>query len=319
LAELPQWLMADLAGISRQYRQKTLPHGLLVIGHPGDGSAFFMDELVAKLLCQADAELACGTCKSCQLQASGCHPDYLKVEPEGKSLTIKVDAIRSINRKISETAQQGGNKVVYLQNAEKMNINAANAVLKVLEEPTDNTFILLESSELSKTLPTVRSRCRIVSLNTPSTTESVQFLEGKGSNVDALTALGISEGHPFDALKLKPDDISDWFDQELKFLQTQGFSELSQYIQGRSLESILKQMLLWVDIALRSQLKSEVAHAPVSDGLLQSLVVLTSVSLFGFRDYIVDKLSALNRQSNLNTQLMGEELASRWLSLRGMQ
>ncbi|MDX1473230.1 MAG: hypothetical protein R3309_03615 [Reinekea sp.] len=105
---LPVWLKTSFDAICLQHRQQKLPHGMLIVGHKGDGSGLFMQHLVNFLLCQNPSSMACGHCKSCQLQQSGHHPDYLVLEPEGKSMTIKVDAIRGMNKKVAETAQQGG-------------------------------------------------------------------------------------------------------------------------------------------------------------------------------------------------------------------
>jgi DNA polymerase-3 subunit delta' len=243
----------------------------------------------------------------------------MKVEPEGKSLTIKVDSIRAITKKTSETAQQGGNKVIHIEAAQKMNVNAANALLKVLEEPTDNTFILLESDQLSQTLPTVRSRCRIVQLKQPSTEQALEYLKTKEMSVNEQAALSIASARPLDALKVDQEMIDKWYAREEKFLSNHQFTELSQYIAKENIEEVLSQVLLWLDSVLRYKLNAKLELAPVSEGLLKSLANCENVPLFHLRDYIVEKLAGQKRQSNLNSQLMAEELTSRWLKLRGQQ
>ncbi len=316
---LPVWLKTSFDAICLQHRQQKLPHGMLIVGHKGDGSGLFMQHLVNFLLCQNPSSMACGHCKSCQLQQSGHHPDYLVLEPEGKSMTIKVDAIRGMNKKVAETAQQGGNKVVYIESAQKMNANAANALLKVLEEPTQNTFILLETDQLGQTLPTIRSRCRIVQLDKPSIEQSLDYLALNGSASDPHSALSVAFMRPLDALNIKKEQLDRWYEVENKFLSNQSFTELSQYIFATNIDDLYRQILVWVDSAVRLQQNAKIELAPVSEGLLKSLQSQNSVSLFRFRDYIVEKMTAMKRQSNLNAQLLAEDLASRWLEMRGIQ
>jgi len=319
LPDLPPWLNATLVDLISQYRANTLPHGLLILGDPGDGGGLMTDALVAKLLCRSDLAHACGDCKACRLHQAGHHPDFIRVQPEGKSLTIRVDAVRAINRKVAETAQQGGNKVIRLENAEKMNSNAANALLKVLEEPSDRTFIVLESRSLGRTLPTVRSRCRLVTLPEPTPEQALAVLHSAAYPLNPHIALGIAQGKPYTALAVTADQLNQWSECERHFLQDLGFSQLSQFIHKAPLEPTLKQLMLWIDTALRQQLSRRGAPAPIADDLIELLANQTARSLFNFRDYLVVLLGAINRQSNLNPQLMGEELASRWLDLRGTE
>tara|TARA_B110000503_G_C7056099_1_gene374523 strand:+ start:22 stop:981 length:960 start_codon:yes stop_codon:yes gene_type:complete len=319
LPDLPPWLNATLIDLIDQYRANTLPHGLLILGDPGHGGTLMTDALVAKLLCRSDLSQACGDCKACRLHQAGNHPDFIRVQPEGKSLTIRVDSVRAINRKVAETAQQGGNKVIRLENAEKMNANAANALLKVLEEPSDRTFIVLESRSLGRTLPTIRSRCRLVTLPEPSLDQALAVLHNGAYPLDPHIALGIAQGKPYTALSVTADQLNQWSECERRFSQDLGFSQLSQFIHKAPLEPTLKQLMLWVDTAIRQRLSRRRESAPVADDMIELLANKTARSLFDFRDYLVVLLGAINRQSNLNTQLMGEELASRWLDLRGTE
>jgi DNA polymerase-3 subunit delta' len=318
MTNIPTWYRDDLIQIFNQYERDRLPHGLLLIGHPGDGSTHFQQLLAELLLCsEPSSNGPCGQCKSCRLLSTGHHPDFLKVEPEGKSMTIKVDAIRHITERVSETAQQGGNKVVSIESAHKMNVNAANALLKVLEEPTDKTFILLEAEQLGKLLPTIRSRCRIVHLSKPSSDESLAVVSERrsGDNPDVL--LSIAGGHPLAALALSDDQVIEWQEIEQQFTQNSSFIGLSQFLAKKDTESALQQILLWVDSGIRMKSAPQITVASVSTGLLKSLAGLNSVSLFQFRDYIIELIASIQRNSNLNGQLMSEELVSRWFALRG--
>ncbi|TCS42552.1 DNA polymerase III subunit delta' [Reinekea marinisedimentorum] len=320
MRRIPDWLHSDFQKTVSQYQKKVLPHGLMIVGKSGDGCSAFASQLATKLLCsRVDETEACGQCKSCLMLKAGHHPDYLKIEPEGKSLTIKVDAIRNIVQKVTATAQQGGNKVVHIEAAEKMNLNAANALLKVLEEPTNNTFILLETGELSRLLPTLRSRCRIQNLTKPDYQQSVLFLQANGFQFDVATALAMANGSPLRAAQLTEADIANWRERESEFSSASGFVALSSYINKQDISDTLTQIMLWVDTAIRRHQGAGQQAEAISEAVLSIFDPVDTTSLFKFRDYILGKLSAINRQANLNPQLMAEELAAKWLSLRGIQ
>lgn len=319
LIELPDWLKTNISDITDQYLGNRLPHGLLILGHPGNGSLAFLEALAARLLCVESSIMPCGHCKSCLLVESGNHPDLFTIVPEGKSQTIKIDSIRQVNKKIFETSQQGGNKVVQILHTEKMNMSASNALLKILEEPTNNTYILMESSELGRILPTVRSRCRLITLNAPTQNQALIYLQDKSPTVDSTMALLMTDERPLDACSITQEQIVEWTEFEHLCLTTQSFIELSRQIHNRPIQVTLNQMLNWVDSALREQMGYKSKSGLLYKNILQMLSIMPNRSLFSFRDYIVVKLSAINRQANLNSQLMSEELASHWLSLRGIQ
>lgn len=142
-------------------RGKTFPSALLLWGQKGLGQQQFAEHFSAWLLCEApQQEGACGKCSACQWLAAGTHPDRLILLPESDSSSIKIDAVRDI-RAFSEQKSHGGKyRVIIISPAEAMNVSAANALLKILEEPFDNTLFLLVSYHLSWLLPTILSRCQ---------------------------------------------------------------------------------------------------------------------------------------------------------------
>jgi DNA polymerase-3 subunit delta' len=125
-----------------------LPHGVLITAAEGWGEIAFAQWLALRLIelpqSAAAAEIA--------------HPDLRWVKPDGAE--IKVDAIREINGFAFTTSHSGGRKVVVLEDAHLLNRNAANALLKTLEEPPEDTFLVLASCHAGRLLPTIRSRCQ---------------------------------------------------------------------------------------------------------------------------------------------------------------
>lgn len=314
--ELPVWTHAIAGQVGDNYSRQRLPHALMLVGREGDGLSLLGDYLRRGLLCKEAGIQPCGQCKSCLLVRAGAHPDSRVLEPEGKSLTIKVDQIRGIADFMHETPQQGGNKVIRLTHSEKMNTAAANAVLKMLEEPTPNTYLILESTSLSRMLPTVRSRCRLYKLEQPAPAEARQWLTDNGIE-QPEQRLAMSDGAPLAAARVSDEAIEQWHRQVSCFLQERNFTTLAAFIQQQDPETLLNQTMLWVDTAIRRHHR-QTAPAPERDeDLVRALQGLPTVSLFRFRDYIVQLKQGLQQQANLNQQMWSEQLSARWLEMTG--
>lgn len=314
MADLPSWVSCFIEPILKQYQNNELPHALLFVGRDGDGLPLGIQTLVDRLLCSANDLNACGECKTCLLNRSGSHPDFLAAGPEGKADIIKVDAVRKIADCVFQTAQQGGNKVIWVQHADTMNSNSANAILKVLEEPTPNTYLLLSVSSLSRVLPTIRSRCRLMTLPTPSFEQAMGFLKGSNQTRPEL-ALSITQGEVLTAAHVSEQTIQTWFENESIFLSNQSFTECAKALMGRSFPDVLSQLLVWVDVGIQVNQGLNLKHQAVSKDMLNCLKTVAVIDLFRFRDSLLQWQSQLLNKSNLNQQLMVEQLVSQWQTL----
>ena len=191
-----------------------LPHALLIHGAPGIGKAEFARSLAASVLCETPREgLACGQCPSCHWYSQGNHPDFREIVPEAaaeddegegeaeakadkvKSVVIKVDQIRAIADFVALTTHRAGFRVLLIHPADAFQPNAANALLKTLEEPPPNTLIVLVTAYLARLLPTIRSRCRLLALPTPEAKEALQWLRSQSVD-DPETSLAAAGGAP---------------------------------------------------------------------------------------------------------------------------
>jgi DNA polymerase-3 subunit delta' len=206
-------------------RQARQPHALLVHGPAGIGKLGLAEHYAQSLLCEAKdpARAPCGECDGCRWFAAGSHPDFRRVEPEslarrleeaeepeesastpGKrakpSTEIKVDQIRALDGFLNLKSHRGGRRVALVHPAEDMNPNAANALLKGLEEPPPGAFFLLVSHRPARLLATVRSRCVAVPVPTPDAKASAAWLAQQGAS-DAARWLGFASGAPLLALQ----------------------------------------------------------------------------------------------------------------------
>ncbi|HMA31730.1 MAG TPA: DNA polymerase III subunit delta' [Casimicrobiaceae bacterium] len=171
-------------------RRAGWPHALLVTGPAGIGKRRLAEVLAFALLCespQVDGS-ACGGCPGCRYAAAGQHPDFRIVEPvevddEGVAKRVEaivVDRIRALTEWVQVTSHRGGSKVALIVPAERMNAAAANALLKTLEEPPAETFLILVSHQPGRLPATISSRCQRVDAPRPSAAESAEWLAAEG-------------------------------------------------------------------------------------------------------------------------------------------
>lgn len=149
----------------RRIEQQRLPHGMLFTGPAGVGKATFAFRL-ARFLLHAEPsfitppDLAVdGESQTARLISQNAHPDFLLIAPDPEKQTISVEEARRIPQFVTLTPAMAPCRVVLIDQAEAMNANAANAVLKVLEEPPAGVYLMLVSSRAGMLLPTIRSRC----------------------------------------------------------------------------------------------------------------------------------------------------------------
>ena len=196
-APLP-WQDESWSRYNQQLADDSLPHALLLTGLPNSGKARLALALARLLLCQSPSGgLNCGKCHPCELSAVGSHGDFRWLQPEEKSRTIKIDQIRETVQFATKTAGFGSRKVMVLAPADAMNANAANALLKSLEEPSPGTYLVLVCDQLHGVPATIRSRCQIVKLPTPSNEASMAWLDQITGNTDeSAKLLDLADGMP---------------------------------------------------------------------------------------------------------------------------
>ena len=144
MSELYPWLVPTYHKISQTFSEGLGHHALLIKADQGLGAEGLFEALTKRIMCQTPDNAPCGHCHACHLMAAHSHPDFhVLASQEGKD--IGVDQVRMINEVVSQHAQQNGNKLVYIQDAERLTEAAANALLKTLEEPRPNTYFLLQT------------------------------------------------------------------------------------------------------------------------------------------------------------------------------
>lgn len=200
-------------------RDKTrLPHALLLHGRAGIGKFEFAVALSQGLLCRTPTatHLACGECASCSWFAEGAHPDFKLLSPEQdneadeaqtaakktkKKTNISVAQIRDLSDFLTKSSHQStGLKIVLLHPAETLNLASANALLKMLEEPSAGVVFILVTHHIQRLLPTILSRCQKITMPVPIESEASAWLLSQKVE-QASAQLAYFEGSPIKVLQ----------------------------------------------------------------------------------------------------------------------
>lgn len=172
-----------LFSVSSQIAAKRLPHALMLIGEKGIGKSVFADYICKLLFCDGDSA-PCTECAPCKKIEKGIHPDIFKIYPEGKSETIGVKTIAPIKEHIYIKPNDAAYKIFIIYNSERMNKFAQNALLKMIEEPPEDTFFIFTCKNAQALLPTIRSRVSMLSLSTAEENEIIDELSLRFADED---------------------------------------------------------------------------------------------------------------------------------------
>jgi DNA polymerase III subunit delta' len=167
--ELP-WFNNSQKNLFEAYDNERLPHGIIIAAPNGSGKREFSNQFIKSILCEASKlklNKFCGQCKSCRLFDAQTHPDFYLLDRltdnKGKQKkSIGIDQVRNLTEKLSEMSQLSGWRVALIASVSALTRASFNALLKTLEEPGQNTLLILLSDNLQTIPATVKSRCRII-------------------------------------------------------------------------------------------------------------------------------------------------------------
>jgi DNA polymerase-3 subunit delta' len=203
-----------LAAVAAYARRGNPPPALLLAGPAGSGKTTLALDLAAALLCTAadPADRPCRACSACRRVAHGNHPDLHRLAPSGPGRQIRIgqrDApepgtARALVRELALAPMEGAWRVAVVEDAERMNQDAQNSLLKLLEEPQPATVLMLCASEEERLLPTVRSRCVRIRLGRVPPADIAGLLAGEGiaDQARAASLAALADGRPGRALAL---------------------------------------------------------------------------------------------------------------------
>lgn len=308
------WLEKIWHQLTAYKKNKRLPNALLLYGQACSGKSTFINQYAKYILCQQATDQACLTCRSCQLFDCGNHPDYFLIQSEDNN--IKIDSVRNLTEDVAKTSILGGYQVVLINKAEEMNRAAANALLKTLEEPRGDVFIILLSNNLNAVVATVRSRCQLIKFPMPLIDEAITWLQEQ--QPAAISFLPLTDNNPLRALTFanqKPDMSQD----ELLALLIDVFKNaldptkaaaqcLKEPRLNLEILSLLVMELIRVKLASHGSMLSQ-------NKLMQLQPLINKVTvkqLFYFLDKLYEATRFLAHKTNVNLQLLFEQIFIRW-------
>ena len=316
-----------------QELRKRPAHGLLFKGTKGIGKLDLAINFARSLLCQYPDEsgFACGKCPSCHWFEQGSHPDFRLLQPEILSLEgeesdqpksvsgpasgkkpskqISVDQIRSLADFIGLSAHQGGRRIVVVHPAEAMNANAANALLKGLEEPPPGLLFILVSHKPQQLLPTIRSRCLSFALTVPDVPEATRWLTEQGVKNPAV-ALAASGFSPLQAVQLEEQVGSEERDQLLRGARqpaTLDVFALAEALQKTEQVLVVQWLQQWCYDLSAMKLAGRLRYHPGEEATIKKLVEpIAPLNLARLQKHLLT--AKREAQHTLNPKLFFESL-----------
>lgn len=309
------WQEAEWIQLNQQRRSHRLPHALLLSGPEGLGKLAFAHALAHSLLCSTPDEhgKACGHCDSCKLLHAGTHPDFLYLAPESPEKAIKVDDIRQLCQALTLTSQYEGYKVVIIASADNMNVNAANSLLKTLEEPGANTVLVLESSRTYRLPVTIRSRCQTVKFLIPKPELAQQWLESQ-SVENAASFLPMAHGAPLKALKLADVESIErrklLTDAMIAVAENRPVTEWAEKLAKHPSDELLGWLYDWLGDLIKQSAGQQQNHGPDAQSLRKIASHIQQTDLFT----LLDEVISLKKMQSipLNAQMFWEDLLISW-------
>jgi DNA polymerase-3 subunit delta' len=318
------WQASQWEYLEHAFRQNTLPHALIFKGQIGLGKADLADYFARYLLCEAAHNQPCGACRSCALSTSKLHPNWFIVTPEDNG-AIKIDVIRALIPFIHETGHHRGRRVITMAKAHSMNSAAANALLKMLEEPADDVIFIMVSALPGQLPVTVRSRCVQLQFTAPSRKEALVWMSQSAAidHSQAANALAHTGNAPLGALHWLHGNVNDLRKKVYMDLFAVQCSEMDVLTVAQSwLEIPIEQLLvLWSDLMrdfIHIRLSGESQKIKNQDfcPILEELTtVIPIIQAWRFYDELQQALYFTLKKINLNARLSLESLLVGWSQL----
>jgi DNA polymerase-3 subunit delta' len=280
----------------------------LLHGSAGLGSHELARWLAALVLCDAPPARPCGRCASCALLAAGNHPDFHWVEREREgekeAKQLKVEQIRELATALTLKSYRGGYKAAVLAEADAMNPNAANALLKTLEEPAPQTLLVLCSARPSRLPATILSRCQRLEIARPAAERALEWLDATRASRAWPEILQYAAGEPLRALELEASAFAE-LDEEMHAALDRlrsGALDIPGTAERWS-RNALDRRLMWLDVWVTRVIRQ--AFVPAAP--LPSTAGRPNIrALYGLLDRV--RSFRLELDTSLNLQLATEVL-----------
>ena len=302
--------------------KKRLPHALLLRGQSGIGKLDFVISFAQALLCEQvnSAHQACGACPSCGWFEQDNHPDFRLISPEQdvskddevstkstkKRTQIVIEQIRGLSDFLSLSSHKSdGLRIVTIHPAEGLNAAAANALLKMLEEPPPKVIFILVAHQAHKILPTIMSRCQTIDMPVPTTEDALLWMKQEGIQ-SAEILLSYSGGAPLMAIDEVEEGVLASFEicKLLSFGAKSDIFQLSTACLVLGMENAINALQKWSYDLLLFHFTQKVRYYQSQEGAVKKLVQQINLSqLLDFQKMLGDAKKSANHPLNSELQL----------------
>ena len=297
-----------------------LAHAYLLEGMRGTGKKDTALLVAKTYLCEApmDGYKPCESCANCRRITSGNHPDVHMIVPDG--LSIKKQQIKDLQEEFTKKGVESARKVYILVDADKMSVSASNSLLKFLEEPNLQTLAFLLTDQPQRILPTIQSRCQMLTFKPLPPKAMADVLAGKGVNRKDALLLAQMTNNVDEALRLNVDE---WFAQAQKIVLKlyevlkknpleamvslqgdwhQHFKEKEQIDRGLDLLLLICKDLLYIQLGKPEQAVYQKEFERLKQFALKEPGRLIAEQMAAILD------AKRKLQANMNPQLLMEQL-----------
>ena len=318
---------STIASLQRAVARQRLAHAYLFHGEAAIGKRSTAVWLAQALNCErestTDALDACGSCRLCQQIEARTHPDYFVIEPDRELATpqIKIEQVREIEQQIMYRPLIGERKICLIDEADRMTIGAANALLKTLEEPPDHSLFFLVSSRPAALPATIRSRCQSLRFATPVRTdvEAALILKREMPPADARFLAMICEGRLGEALSTDLKSVRAQQQELLDLVSPNSLRSVTNVLTAA--ESLAKadraaEMLSWLARWIRDLIIVQVGGDRNQLFYLESLPTLEVYARQAHTDSLLDLVQDIEKTEQQVTRHLNLQMALENILLR---
>lgn len=317
----------SIAFLQAAVSHKRLAHAYLFHGEEAIGKRLTALRLAQALSCERPSDAgsldSCGTCRSCRQIEAYTHPDFFVIEPDPDQATrqIKIEQVREIEHQIMYRPLIGERKICLVDDADRMTIGAANALLKTLEEPPEHSLFLVVSSRPAALPATIRSRCQALRFLTPARTqvEAALILKREIPPSDARFLAIISEGRLGEALTADVKDTRARQQELLGLVRPQSLQSIGAILS--SAEAIAKadraqDIFAWLARWIRDLVLIQIGGDPDQLLYVDDLKTLEAYARRADTDQLLDLLYEIEMTEQRVTRNLNLHMALETILLR---
>ena len=317
----------SIALLQSAVTHERLAHAYLFHGEEAIGKRLTAIRLAQALSCEQPSEAegldSCGTCRSCRQIEARTHPDFFVIEPDPEQATqqIKIEQVREIEHQIMYRPLIGERKICLIDDADRMTIGAANALLKTLEEPPAHSLFLLISSRPAALPATIRSRCQSLRFTTPARTqvEAALILKRELPPTDARFLAIISEGRIGEALRADVNETRSRQQELVDLVRPQSLQSIGSILS--SAEAIAKtdraqETLTWLTRWIRDLVLLQIGGDRDQILYLDDLPMLEAYAKQADTDSLLDLLREIELTEQRATRHLNLHMALETILLR---